>query len=239
MPSIHRQLRNWCLRRRYDACEAFATALDDEMRDATKLTPDVLLAACRRIRHTRFFRENSLDPEVVAQELSAYLKMPRVRARIKKVTPEHPDTPRDIANPSEQPPDIFLSYYHVDRSFVDRLARSLAREGFTVWYDDRGLTAGESFPREIERAVGSARRIGVVCTPDSLERPWVQKEMEVGHYREGRGEVDVLIPIRLQPTELPHLLAPKQWCDFVSDFEVGMSELVESLTSGGRSARDP
>lgn len=231
MPSIHRQLRDWCRARQYDACEAFATALDDEIRDLTDLNADALLAACRRVRGTRFFRENRLDPEAVAQELSSYLDMPRIRVRIKKVTPEHPDTPRDIGNPSEAPADIFLSYFHEDRGFVERLASSLAVEGFTVWYDTRGLTAGNSFPREIERAVGSARRIGVVCTPASLQRPWVLKEMEVGHYREGRGEGDVLIPIRLEPYEPPPLLGPKQWCDFVSSFEAGLRDLVESLSA--------
>ncbi len=231
MPSIHRQLRNWCLRRQYDACDAFATALDDELRDETEISPGVLLSACRRIRGTRFFRENGLDAEVVAQQLSAYLKTPPLRARIKKVGPEHPEAPRDISNPAEAPPDIFLCYYHEDLAFVERVARALARSGFSVWYDVRGLTAGDSFPREIERALGVARRIGIVCTPISLERPWVRKEMDVGHYREGRGEADVLIPIRLQPCELPALLAPKQWCDFLSSFEEGISDLVEALAT--------
>lgn len=229
MPTVHRQLRDWCRRRGYSACEAFASRLDEELVHEAELTPDVLLSACRRIHDTRFFRENNLDPEVVAQALSSYLDMPRVRARLVKRTPARPEDPRSVNNPADDPPDLFVSYYHEDRDFVEALAKQVAEGGFEVWYDQRGLSAGDSFPREIERAVGSARRIGVVCTPDSLDRPWVRKEMDAGHTREGSGEGDILIPLRLESCELPALLAPKNWCDFTSGFEPGLTDLLTVL----------
>lgn len=234
MSSIHRQLRDWCRRRNYEACDDFATQMDDLLTELLagedEITPEMLLSACRQSRGTRFFAENDLDPEAVAQNLASYLELPPIRTRMKKVTPDQPDEPQDLDNPSDPPPDLFVSYYHEDKDFVKRLAQAVAERGYTVWYDERGLSGGESIPREIERAVGSARKIGIVCTPQSLERPWVKKEMDAGHTREGQGEGDILVPIRLEPCELPPLLAPKNWCDFANNFDRGLQDVVGALT---------
>lgn len=232
MSTVHRQLRDWCRWRQYEACEDFATALDDELRESADVDGETLLAACRRIHGTRFFAENRLEAEEVAEELASYLRMPLSETRLKSFTPEQPRQPRDIANPTDTPPDLFLSYYHEDRKFVERLGSEVANAGHLVWYDALGITAGSSFPRGIERALEVAGRIGVVCTPISLERPWVIKEIEAGHIREGEERRHVLLPIRLQACKVPLLMRGKNWCDFVSSFDEGLGSVLEALEAG-------
>lgn len=199
--------------------------LDDEIRALGDLGPESLLEACRGVK-TAFFRENPIDREEAAQELAAVLDTPPISPRITKVAGKG-------RADHETHVDLFLSYHHVDRAFVRRLSEAVAHAGYTVWYDRLGLSAGKSFPRTIQDALGRTRYIGVVCTAVSCERPWVQKEIDAGHVREGTEHREILIPIRLPGCALPLLMQSKDWADFTGPFEAGLENLLATL-SGGR-----
>lgn len=171
-----------------------------------------------------------MDREVVAQELSSVLEMPAVRARLVKATPETPEQISPVIG-EDEPPDVFVSYYHVDADFVSRVASILAERGFTVWYDQRSLTAGSSWPREIERALERTRYVALVATSTSVERPWVRREMDGAYVREGEEHRQILIPLRIDDSELPLFIRARQWCDFRSGFSEGIEQLSETLDS--------
>jgi hypothetical protein len=223
LPTVHRQLRDWCLRRGFRACDRFTEQLDNYLRRLGSLSPETLLTACRDVR-TIFFRENKVDRETIAQELAGVLHLSVIRAEI--VT----TTAKDSAQRAAAGPDLFISYHHPDEEFVRSLACAVSGAGYTVWYDRIGLTAGDSFPREIEHALGIARHLGLVCTAESCSRPWVRKEIEASLYREGAEERDIIIPLRLNGCRLPLLLRTKQWCDFTQSFKIGVVQLLDALS---------
>lgn len=227
MPTIHRQLLDWCRRRNLDGCEGFATELDDALLKESALSAEVLLSACRGLR-TSFFRTNRLDREEIASELAESLELPAVRSHLMKLDPPKDRRHKRSSNPD---PDLFLSYYHVDLPFVQGVSTDVADAGFSVWYDRNGITAGANFPREIERALEITTYIGVVVTPASIERPWVKKEIDVGHVREGAEDREILVPLLLEDASLPLLMRPKQRCDFRIDYESGLSELLGCLSA--------
>lgn len=227
MSAISRQLRDWCRRRNFRLCRDFVRSLDDALLDETDLGPETLLATCRDLS-TGFFRESGLDREAVAQELSGELEMPAVRVRLVKVTPDAPEEESPVAG-EEEPPDAFISYFHEDADFVSRLAAVLAKRGFTVWYDQRSLTAGASWPWEIERALECTRYVALVATSDSVERPWVRREMDGAYVREGEERRQILVPLRIDDSDLPLFVRARQWCDFRPGFEDGVEDLTHAL----------
>ena len=66
--------------------------------------------------------------------------------------------------------DVFISYAHPDRAFVDKLADLLRASELSVWFD-RSLTVGEEFSVGIERPLRVAtgrsltyRFVPIFCT---------------------------------------------------------------------------
>lgn len=198
-----------------------ATCLDDVLAGEPVLTPDAVLSACREIK-TAFFRENRVLREEVAAELSSILETPPLKVELAKFTP--------AGHSESENPDLFLSYFHEDAAFVRRLAEAVCSSGFSVWYDRRGLTAGRSFPTEIEDALARTRFVGVVATSTSVERPWVRKEVDATYIREAEEDRELLIPLRLSAGELPLFMKAKTWCDFTGSFEVGLSCLLAAIS---------
>lgn len=72
--------------------------------------------------------------------------------------------------------DIFISYSREDRSYIQKLADKLDKEGFTVFVDDR-IGVGDSWWKTIDRAIRSSKALVVVMTPDSQDSSWVEKEI--------------------------------------------------------------
>lgn len=179
---------------------------------------------------TGFFRENGLDRESTAQELSVLLKLPAITVRVVKVVADEPTHPLPVgAGAEEGRPDLFISYYHEDAELVRRLASAVAKRGFVVWYDQVGLTAGVCFPLVIEQALESTRFMGLVATSASVQRPWVKKERAAALQREVEEERPVLIPIRVDDSKLPLFLRTTHWCDFRSGFEEGVEQVVAAM----------
>jgi TIR domain len=95
-----------------------------------------------------------------------------------------------------EPFDLFISYAHVDRAAVERIAAALESLGLSVWYD-RGLTTGDQFLHEINGRLAAARRVLVVWSPAALASEWVLNEAEVAR-RSGK-----LLAASLTPMALP------------------------------------
>lgn len=63
--------------------------------------------------------------------------------------------------------DVFLSYHHTDRSFVERVATTLLSRNLTVWWDFVA-EAGEEWRKPIDRALQRSRTVVCLWSPASL-----------------------------------------------------------------------
>lgn len=103
--------------------------------------------------------------------------------------------------------DVFLSHAHVDNDAVVRLKRWLEETaGVRVWFDAEKMAAGEKFPSALAKGVVECRAMIVALSKDALERNWVETEQNHGLAQQGAFRQFSVIPVRLEPCELPFQL---------------------------------
>jgi TIR domain len=91
--------------------------------------------------------------------------------------------------------NVFISHASEDKtSFVRPLAEALRARGLTIWYDEHTLTVGDSLRQSIDDGLAKSRFGIVVISPNFLEKPWPQMELDGLVAREVDG-VKVILPI--------------------------------------------
>ncbi|MBP7963806.1 MAG: tetratricopeptide repeat protein [Caldilineaceae bacterium] len=73
---------------------------------------------------------------------------------------------------------IFISHSTADDAFVAELRRALGAHNIPVWTDSRNLRGGAILDAEIRAAIGAAEHCLVVLSPETVNSPWVKKEID-------------------------------------------------------------
>src|SRR5262245_27843806 len=94
--------------------------------------------------------------------------------------------------------DVFVSYKREDQLRVARLVRALEAEGVSVWWD-QGMSGGENWSQEIQRALDSAKCVMVVWTHQSVG-PTADFVRDEARHAKSRG---VLLPVTLDRVSPP------------------------------------
>jgi hypothetical protein len=89
---------------------------------------------------------------------------------------------------------VFISYSRKDMDFARKLAKSLEKAGYDVWWDITDLRGGDDWVRTIPVAIADSQHILVVLSP-FIQSEWVQKE-----YTQALTLRKKIIPILLTPT---------------------------------------
>src|SRR5215475_8098552 len=103
---------------------------------------------------------------------------------------------------------IFISHASKDDDFVKELRTALESHRLPVWVDSRALRGGAKLAPEIEQAIEAARQTIVVLSPNTINSPWVRKEIQQSLAVEKRRKEDGyrVIPLLLPGVE-PSALA--------------------------------
>ena len=72
---------------------------------------------------------------------------------------------------------IFVSHATADDAFVRDLRQALEGLGLSVWVDSRNLRGGDKLARQVEQAIEEARQVIVVLSSNTINSPWVRKEI--------------------------------------------------------------
>ncbi len=72
---------------------------------------------------------------------------------------------------------IFISHATADDAFVAQLRQLLESFALTVWADSRNLRGGDKLAPAINQAIEQARQTIVVISPNTVNSPWVRKEI--------------------------------------------------------------
>src|SRR4051812_37965376 len=130
------------------------------------------------------------------------------------VTPQpEPDTSRGSDLPASEPLptwDVFLSHGGPDKPWVQTLADELAALGLQPFLDIREIEPADSFPGVLSRGLAGSCFLVLILSPRS-SRPWVDLEWQsfIAHH----GPLGRVLPVLLEPTEIPALLASIQSID--------------------------
>ena len=108
--------------------------------------------------------------------------------------------------------DLFLSHNHNDSARVEALAVTLTeKHGLRVWLDHWERRPGKLKP-QCEAGIRASRFTVVAGSQAAVDSAWVAWEIQ--HHLELNPEADHLLPIKLEPLQLPPELEGQLWVDF-------------------------
>lgn len=102
---------------------------------------------------------------------------------------------------------IFLSHNSADKVVVRTLAMLLAGEGITPFFDEWDIRIGDPLMRTIERGIEDADVFLIFWSASALQSNWVDAELQTFLRRRIDNPVLRPVPIMLDDTPLPALLA--------------------------------
>jgi hypothetical protein len=124
---------------------------------------------------------------------------------------------------------IFISYSRSDKATIDELIKQLEAAGHVVWVDREGIRGGEQWRLKIVEAIENSHAFLLALSKNSIVSDHVRAEIDLA--KESKKPI---IPIRLQPVEIPasmrYQLAGIQQIDFSRDYQTGFNELLETLS---------
>jgi TIR domain len=150
-----------------------------------------------------------------------------------------PDYPSHLLHPpstTETPwPTVqvraFLCHSSSDKPTVRNLYRRLRADGISPWLDEEEILPGQFWETEIRKAIRSCDVVLVCLSKTSISKVgYVQKEIRyVLEVADEQPEGTIfLIPVRLEPCDVPDRFKPLQWVDLF-DTTVGYERLMRSL----------
>jgi WD40 repeat protein len=109
---------------------------------------------------------------------------------------------------------VFLCYSDKDKEVMKKLAKTLMREGFTVWTNKTDIKTGTEFQKEVNKGIEGADNVVCLISPTALQSWYWQQEIAHAFANNKR-----IIPLLIEPTELdsipPHIRA-LQFIDFTT-----------------------
>ena len=124
---------------------------------------------------------------------------------------------------------IFISYSRRDAEYVDAIIKRFEKAGLSVWVDRGSIQGGDQWKQEIVEGIEKCEAFILVLSSTSVRSDNVRRELDLaGEYNKK------IIPIQLSPTIIPrgmkYQLVGVQRIDMVSDFEVGIKQLLYTLS---------
>ena len=118
-----------------------------------------------------------------------------------------------------------------DKVFVTMLAEKLFKHGATVWVDEAEIKVGDSLIQKISEAIDEVDYIIAIISNNSVNSPWVKKELSLAITKEINDRKVVVLPILTEKCELPPYLKDKLFVDFTDpdDFEDSFFQILRAL----------
>ncbi len=135
--------------------------------------------------------------------------------------------------------DVFISYSQADRDWVwDELLPQLEQAGLKVIIGERNFKVGAPSLVNMEWAVDSSRHTLLVLTPAWLKSEWAEFESLLAGTADPGGRRRKLIPLMLEPCQLPRRIAMLTYADFThpSQRDAQMARLLKSIGPSGDSS---
>ena len=100
-------------------------------------------------------------------------------------------------------------------------------KGYYVWLAEAELLPGDSLIAKIQDAIREVDYVAVLLSKASVASSWVAKEVQVALNREISGRRVIVVPIVIEPCDIPPFLADKVYADLSEDFDGSLSRLIE------------
>jgi formylglycine-generating enzyme required for sulfatase activity len=128
---------------------------------------------------------------------------------------------------------VFVSHHHSpeEDAFTARLVVDLEAAGADVWVDDARITS-DDFIKKINEGLTGRQWLVLVMTPDALQSPWVQSEVNAALLQVRQGRMLGVIPLVAQPcndADIPPLWATLNRYDAARGYETARDGLLRAM----------
>jgi hypothetical protein len=123
----------------------------------------------------------------------------------------------------------FLSHSSTDKAFIRQLAADLTANGIGVWLDEQRIRVGDSIPEKIAQGLAESDYFLIGMSQKSSESAWVQKELNNALMSEVQRRKVHILPLKLDDTPMPPIIADKKYADFSESYKAGLDELLTAL----------
>jgi len=124
---------------------------------------------------------------------------------------------------------VFICYASEDKPAACALASGMARLGVEVWFDEWEIKVGESIVQRINDALGGVSHLIVLLSRDSVEKPWVRKELSSALMRQLSAESVTVLPLRLDDCPIPPILRDIKYADARKGIARALIEVEQAL----------
>ena len=109
---------------------------------------------------------------------------------------------------ASETPKVFLSYTSDNLELAQQIAEALMAAGIDTWWDRWCIYPGDSLRQKIDEGLTDCTHFLVLLTPQSIDKPWVNAEMDAALVQKLDNQCKFL-PVRhdLPVSALPPLLA--------------------------------
>lgn len=108
---------------------------------------------------------------------------------------------------------VFVCHASEDKPAARELASAMTKLGADVWFDEWEIRVGDSIVQKIGAGLGTLTHLVILLSKNSVDKPWVQKELSSALMRQlSEKAVDVL-PVRLDDCLIPPILADIKYAD--------------------------
>jgi hypothetical protein len=130
---------------------------------------------------------------------------------------------------------LFISYATEDGELAEWLTLRLTAEGYMVWCDRVKLLGGESYPRDIDKAIKTQTfRMLALISKSSLDKENPRKERTLGLNIGKQRGIDFVIPLlvdAIRPEELDWMVSDITYIPFHDSWAQGLVQLIKKLHS--------
>jgi hypothetical protein len=121
---------------------------------------------------------------------------------------------------------VFICYSRSDKQFASQLVEDLANYDLTVWMDVRSIPTGANWDMEVQKGLDTSDVMLVLLSKASVNSQNVADEWS--YFVEKN---KTIVPIMVEPCEVPFRLSRRQRVDFTTDYRTGFEKLLKALGS--------
>lgn len=133
---------------------------------------------------------------------------------------------RNICNPEVR---IFICHASEDKKSARKIASRLSSVGADIWLDEKEIGVGDSIVEKIDSGLESASHVAVLLSTNSVDKPWVKRELSAALMRQLKEASVTVLPIRLDDCSIPPILADVKYADCRDSIEEGLNDVIQTL----------
>lgn len=119
---------------------------------------------------------------------------------------------------------VFISYSRRNLEFAEQLTQELIRNGADVWFDQISIEAGSVWDSSIDQAIDDADTMVLLLSKSSVKSENVLDEVAFA-----LEENKTIVPVLLEPCEVPFRIKRLTKYDLSKDLNFGMTSLLKAL----------